>query len=234
MQRFHGLPSPAMAVAFLALFLVLGGSAVALKGKNRVDSGDIKNNTIRGKDVRNRTLTGKDVKDDRLTGADIDESSLDKVPLAGAADSATSSTTATTAAAAATAGNASAVSGQAVRKFSLQLASNAAAVEPVNVGGLKLTASCPSGNPTLNVSETAAATNFITIEGKDAVGGDFVNTGDFSGTELTPQAFTATEGAGNADIGWLDGRAATIAFGYRDDGFTAAGDCTFFGHVLAG
>jgi hypothetical protein len=70
------LPSPATLIALLALFAALGGSAVALKGKNTVDSGDVKNGQIKSKDLKDGNVTGKDVKDDSLTGADIDESSL--------------------------------------------------------------------------------------------------------------------------------------------------------------
>src|SRR4051794_9321112 len=85
-------PSPAMAIAFIALLAALSGTAVALPGKNSVDSGDIKNGQVKGKDiaknavtgkkVKNSSLTGADVKDDSLTGADINESSLGQVPSA--------------------------------------------------------------------------------------------------------------------------------------------------------
>ena len=93
-------PTPAMAVAFVALLAALSGTAVALPGKNSVDSGDIKNKTIRGKDLRgnavtsgkvkNNNLTGTDMRDDSLTGADINESTLGQVPSANSANSATS------------------------------------------------------------------------------------------------------------------------------------------------
>ena len=55
-------PSPAMTVAFLALLLGLSGTAIALPGKNKVDSGDIKNNTVRSADIRNGTIVSKDIK----------------------------------------------------------------------------------------------------------------------------------------------------------------------------
>jgi hypothetical protein len=68
--------SGAHLMAALALaFAVAGGTALALPGKNSVDSGDIKNATVRGVDVRNNSLTGADIKG--LTGADIKEASLD-------------------------------------------------------------------------------------------------------------------------------------------------------------
>ena len=52
------IPSPAMAVALVALFMAMGGSAYALV----VTSGSIKNNTIRSVDVRNGGLSGKDIR----------------------------------------------------------------------------------------------------------------------------------------------------------------------------
>ena len=50
------LPSPAMAISLLALFVALGGTGYAAA---TIGSSQIKNNSIRGKDVRNSTLTGK-------------------------------------------------------------------------------------------------------------------------------------------------------------------------------
>jgi hypothetical protein len=67
--------SSAHVIATIALIVtVAGGTALALPGKNSVNSGDIKNGTVRGVDVRNNSLTGADVKG--LTGADINEASL--------------------------------------------------------------------------------------------------------------------------------------------------------------
>jgi hypothetical protein len=70
------IPSPAMAVALLALFMAMGGSAYALV----VTSGSIKNNTIRSQDVHNGGLVGKDVRADGLGGRSIKESTLGTVP----------------------------------------------------------------------------------------------------------------------------------------------------------
>jgi hypothetical protein len=79
MTRFRRLiPSPAMAVALVALFMATGGSAYALV----VNSGSIKNNTIRSVDVRNGALLGKDVRGDGLGGRSIKESTLGIVPSA--------------------------------------------------------------------------------------------------------------------------------------------------------
>ena len=97
-KRLAKLPSPAMAVAFVALIAALTGTAVALPGSNTVTSGDIKrgavgtsdirNNSVRSGDIRNSTVRGRDVRNNTLTGADINESSLGTVPSASAANAA--------------------------------------------------------------------------------------------------------------------------------------------------
>ncbi len=75
-----------LALSALALFLALGGGALALQGKNSVNSGDIKNSAVKGEDVKsdalrssdidNGALRGVDVEDDSLGGDEIDEASL--------------------------------------------------------------------------------------------------------------------------------------------------------------
>lgn len=74
-------PSPAMALAFVALMVALSGAAIALPGKGSVQGNDIKKNAI----------TGKAVKNDSLTGSDVNESTLGQVPSAATSDSATTS-----------------------------------------------------------------------------------------------------------------------------------------------
>jgi hypothetical protein len=154
MRRFlASRPSPAMAVAFVALLAALSGTAIALPGTNSVDSGDIKNGQVKGKDVgrnavtgkkvKNRSLTGADVRDNSLTGADINEATLGQVPSANTANSATSATSANTAN---TASNANAVNG--VQVIPLNFAVEAEVGDTVllnNVNGLTITASCAAG-----------------------------------------------------------------------------------------
>jgi hypothetical protein len=93
-------PSPAMAVAFVALLAALSGTAVALPGVNTVDSGDIKNRQVKAKDIarnavtgpkiRNGTVRSADVRDNSLTGTDINEGTLGQVPSAATAGTANS------------------------------------------------------------------------------------------------------------------------------------------------
>jgi hypothetical protein len=73
-------------VALTALFIVLGGTAVALPGKNTVDSGDIHNKAVKTKDIAKQAVTEKKLADgsvttpklaaDAVTGAKADEASF--------------------------------------------------------------------------------------------------------------------------------------------------------------
>jgi len=75
--RMKRLPSPALAVALVALVAALGtGGAFALKGTNTVNAGDLKKNSVGSSEVKSNAIKSAEVKDDSLTGADIDESSL--------------------------------------------------------------------------------------------------------------------------------------------------------------
>lgn len=87
LRKLPGRPSPGVVVAIVALVLALTGSAIALPGRDSVNSGDIKNNTVRSKDlkngkgvksadVKNGSLKGRDLAGDTVTGAQVDESSL--------------------------------------------------------------------------------------------------------------------------------------------------------------
>jgi hypothetical protein len=141
-----------MAVAFVALIAALSGSAIALPGSNGVNSGDIKNNSVKSADVKNNGLTGKDIRNGRvgsadvknngLTGTDINEGSLGQVPSAAAADTATN---------AINAGNAATVGGNRVARFRYTSAASTTETELFNVGGFRLVASCPGGVPALDL-----------------------------------------------------------------------------------
>lgn len=71
-SRIRGRISSAHVIAVIALILAMTGTSVALQGKNTVDTGDIKNQTITSADVRKNTLNGNQ----------INEAKLGKVPLA--------------------------------------------------------------------------------------------------------------------------------------------------------
>lgn len=227
--RIRRLPSPSMAVAFIALLAALGGTAVALPGRNTVTADDIKkgaattseirnntvrtqdirNGTIRGKDVRNNSLTGADitrirggdVSNNSLTGADINETTLGKVASAGAADRATS---------------AGAVDGR--TPFLVKLAAGESRTIASN-GAVSIVADCATG-----------ASDVVRILGATAAGGSAQGGSDSydgsAGDTLEPTTAAGdrviltnsatpgtTEVSWNIDSGWVmasDGRSISI------------------------
>ncbi len=70
------VPSPAMIVALVALFVAMGGSAYALV----ITGKSIRNGSITGKDIKNRSLTGSKGKAESWGGGAIKESTLSTVP----------------------------------------------------------------------------------------------------------------------------------------------------------
>jgi hypothetical protein len=59
MQGKGRLPSPGTAIALVALFAALGGTAVARDGRNSVRSDDIKNGQVRKPDIRKGAVDAK-------------------------------------------------------------------------------------------------------------------------------------------------------------------------------
>jgi hypothetical protein len=82
-------PSQATVVAYVALFVALGGSAYAFHlGKNSVGSKQLKKNAVVTAKVKNEAITAAKVKKGALTGTQINASTLGTVPNAGHAGSA--------------------------------------------------------------------------------------------------------------------------------------------------
>ena len=101
-------PSPAMGVAFLALVLAVSGTAVALPGKNRVTSDDLKRGSVKNSDIgrgavspsklRNGAVTNPKlgneavstakIRNDAVTGEKVNEGTLGQVPSAASATNA--------------------------------------------------------------------------------------------------------------------------------------------------
>jgi hypothetical protein len=171
-ERISRRPSPAMAVAFLALLAALSGTAIALPGTATVDSGDLRNNSVRSKDVRNNNLRGGDVRNgslrgtdvanDSLTGLDVNESTLGTVPTANTANAANTANTANaanTAGSATSADNFGGYSRVKIDQFSL---GNAEARTLLTHGPFTLQATCnivPAGNDTARIQISTNADN---------------------------------------------------------------------------
>jgi len=118
------LPSPALVVAGLALFVALGGTVYAAKKKARIDGKAVKVKSLPGNRVKLRSIPANRLKPDvfatlsaqagPITGAEIDELTLGQVPEAAhaaSADTAQSATDAQTAVNAVNAVNAQTVNG---------------------------------------------------------------------------------------------------------------------------
>ncbi len=80
MKKYVRLPSPAMAVALLALFTALSASAYAatvITGKN------VRNGSLTGADIQSKSIAGTDIKDGALAARDIKAGSLTADRFAG-------------------------------------------------------------------------------------------------------------------------------------------------------
>jgi hypothetical protein len=55
-SHFSRRPSPALIVAFLALLVALGGTAIGLPGKNRIDKNDLKKRVVRAINVQKNAI----------------------------------------------------------------------------------------------------------------------------------------------------------------------------------
>jgi hypothetical protein len=163
-------PSPAMAVAFIALLAALSGTAIALPGKNTVDSGDLKKNAVKASDIarnavtgpkiRNGAVNGGKVQDNSLTGADINESTLGQVPSADRANAANSANTANTANSANTANraNSAADADTVVKSGGFKALSEGESTTLFSRGPLSVVARC-SASAANTLAETFIATS---------------------------------------------------------------------------
>jgi hypothetical protein len=93
MIRGRFRPSPSMAVAFVALFVAIGGSSYAVTSlpARSVGSKQLKRSAVRNANIARNAVTGAKVKNRSLTAADIRVSSLAGVASAASAANATHS-----------------------------------------------------------------------------------------------------------------------------------------------
>ena len=72
-------PSPALAIACIALFVAMGGVSYGV-ATGSIDSREIKDGSIRNPDFKNGTLRGQEAKRDGFGGGAIKETTLGKIP----------------------------------------------------------------------------------------------------------------------------------------------------------
>jgi hypothetical protein len=95
-SKIRARVSSAHLMAAMALFLALGGTALAVK-KNSVGTKQLKNNAVKSTKLAPDAVDGSKIKNGSVTGSDIDVGTLGKVPAATTADTAGSAGTAATA-----------------------------------------------------------------------------------------------------------------------------------------
>ena len=76
MKPHRRLPSPALAISLIALTAAMGGSALALPGKNQVDSHDIQKGAVNTRQIARHAVTSakldtKSVKGGKLAGKSV-------------------------------------------------------------------------------------------------------------------------------------------------------------------
>lgn len=229
-KRHTRLPSPAMAVAFLALLTGLAGTAVALPGKNSVGIDDMRSNSVGKAELRtgsvgkaeilSRAVGAAEVINNSLGGADVNEGSLGTVPRANAANSA------------GTAGLAS-FAGLAARTNGVQIARQVGAAEDtraliLSAGGFQIILNCDndiSADGTQTIIRNVSAGNNShmddNLEGdeeNDFDAGDEATLANDSSTDnIENSAYSAIGSAGSA----IHGQSAVVS----EPDFPGAPDC---------
>jgi hypothetical protein len=89
------MPSPALVISCIALFVALSGVGYAkvVLSKNSVGTKQIRNGQVKAADLGANAVRGPKIANGQVTGADVDESTLGQVPSA--ANAATAGTAAT-------------------------------------------------------------------------------------------------------------------------------------------
>ncbi len=85
LSRIRRLPSPALVISAIALFLAIGGISWAAA---TIGTSDIKNGAVTTKKLHNNAVSTKKIKNNAVTGAKAKESSFGTVPNANHANSA--------------------------------------------------------------------------------------------------------------------------------------------------
>jgi hypothetical protein len=165
-------PTPAMAVACVALFVALGGVGYAAA---TINGSSIKKGTITPSKLKQRSLSGTQVRANGIGGPSIKESTLGEVPKAKAAQTATNATNATKAT---TADNATQLGGAAASSYvrygavaAGQALSGAFGCQQSDTLNCRATVSLPAPAPTGLADNTANNEgNALTASG-NALGG---------------------------------------------------------------
>ena len=84
LRALAGRLTYANVTATLALFVALGGGAVALEGRNSVNSGDIKKEAVRSSDLKDGAAKAKDLAEDSVGAAEVASGAVGSAEVANA------------------------------------------------------------------------------------------------------------------------------------------------------
>lgn len=183
-------PSPAMAVALVALFLALGGSVYAA---TKIGTSQLKRNAVTTAKIKNGAVKEAKLADGAVTGAKADESSFATVP---SADS---------------------VGGLTASDFAFKGAPNAPLTTVKTIGLLEIRAGCTSGVPLMSIFPAGGAPSTAVtvglVESSDA--SDFNGTFDLDSSGLEILDGFVSNASGHLEAVTSTGRTTTINFGAR-------------------
>jgi len=180
---------------------------LVLGGATAFAASQLDKNSVGSRQLKKNAVTAAKIKKNAVTGAKLRESTLGTVPGAASVD------------------------GQSFLSFHNEMASDAAALTLFDFGGVKFTATCPGGVPTVDATNTSgirgAARSALITE----VGNVFGNgQSSFSTFPITNKEKL---GGGTVEAVFEDGKVTSVSVAYRSDTFSAVG-CRFFGHAITG
>ena len=235
--RIRRLPSAALVISVIALFIALGGGAyaVSVAKKNSVVSKSIENGQVKTKDLAKNAVNSAKVANNSLTGNDVKESSLGAVPLATHATGADSATNASHATSADTATNASTVGGETVKKFFMKGPANTPETEILHLDGLSISAGCDGTARPIVDASSDTTTSQLKVHGTGSGGvafSDGWSTGS-SGTAIG--LIGGVLGSGTGTYSTAGGQVVSFSYSW-DDPPTYGGQavCTVVGQAIEG
>jgi len=221
------MPSPAMVVSCIALAVALGGTSYAAitLPRNSVGTAQLQANSITAVKLQTKSVgpnklqlnavSDPKVKNDSLTGAKINEATLGEVPSAAkAADSTT-------------------VGGNTVKRFVTTVAPDGAEATVLNLNGLVVTLTCPSGSVMLRANNNSGEAAQLRFEGFGAAafGGGAQN---FLSTTNADLNNSENRGSGSAHYVRANNTGVTASYGWREDALGTTAACRVYGEAIAG
>jgi hypothetical protein len=222
----------------IAVFLVLGGAAVAAGlAKNSVGSKQLKKNAVTTAKLKNNAVTTAKIRNGAVTGAKLNLASVGKVPSATTADTANHANTANsankadTANSATNAGNANTVAGFTIRKFFYVSEETTNRTTLLELNGLTLTGACEGGTTAL-IATTSVSDSLI------HAGGTFLNPTAFyveedsfdTGDEVNLLEEESDSVQGTLTYTQPNGTVVTATF-QAEEGFNGS-SCAISGHAI--